>query len=84
MSTDINQRIAGIFTAKADALSHKGERFRYRAMAYRRAANALNKLDHGVDEIYARSWLKGLQKIEGIGNRLAHDIENELKKISKK
>ncbi len=84
MTSETNQRIANVFLAKAGVLEQKGERYKFRAVAYRRAASALRKLDRGVDEIYAHSWLAGLQKIEGIGNRLAHDIENELKKLGKK
>ena len=74
----INKEIANKFHLKAKELQFykKDER---RGWAYRRAAWALDELDKGVAEIYKKSWLAGLQKIDSIGNRLAHLIENELK-----
>ncbi|MFA6098664.1 MAG: hypothetical protein WCV50_02725 [Patescibacteria group bacterium] len=81
MIPEINKQIADIFSSKAASLISKGERYRFRALAYSRAARAIESLNEGLDDIYARSWLVGLQRINGIGNRLAHEIENELKKI---
>jgi len=82
----INRQIARQFYATAEQCEVRGDRYKFRALAYRQAAVALEKLDRGVDEIYRHGWLVGLQKIEGIGNRLAHTIEAELKKrgITKK
>ena len=76
----INQEIAALFQAKADILLAKGDKYKFRALAYSRAARAIEKLERGLDEIYAHGWLVGLEKIEGVGNRLAHEIETELKK----
>jgi DNA polymerase/3'-5' exonuclease PolX len=77
---EINRRIAGIFYKKSRFLQEKGDRYKYRALSYIKAARAIERLDKGVNEIYKKSWLAGLQKIDGIGNRLAHEIENELKR----
>jgi DNA polymerase/3'-5' exonuclease PolX len=76
----INRDIAALFRQKAEALQTKGTQYQFRAVAYVRAAQSIERLAEGLDEIYRRSWLVGLQKIEGIGNRLAHDIENELRR----
>lgn len=76
----VNSDIAALFYEKAHALESKGERHKYRALSYMRAARAIEGLDRGLDEIYQHGWLVGLQKIKGIGNRIAHDIEKELKK----
>jgi len=79
LKLEINDQIAKKFFSKAQDLRSKGGKFKYRAMSYFKAAQAIEQLDRGVDKIYKHSWLVGLQKIEGIGNRLAHEIENELK-----
>lgn len=76
----VNRQIAKQFYTKADQFEARGDRYKFRALAYRKAAVVLEKLDRGVDEIYRHGWLVGLQKIEGIGNRLAHAIEAELKR----
>lgn len=75
----INQEIAAVFRAKADKLELSGKN-KFRVISLRKAAHALEGLDRGVDEIYKHTWLTGLEKIEGIGNRLAHAIEAELLK----
>lgn len=79
----VNTDIAAVFYQKASILQGKGERHKFRALAYIRAAKAIEGLDRGLDEMYAHGWLVGLQRIPGIGNRLAHDIETELKKRGK-
>lgn len=76
----LNAAIAELFMSKAQALQAKGERYKFRSFAYLRAATAIRGLDRGLDDIYRHGWLVGLEKIKGIGNRLAHDIETELKK----
>ncbi|MFC1662867.1 hypothetical protein ACFL04_01710 [Patescibacteria group bacterium] len=80
---DINKKIAEIFRAKADLLERQGKVV-YRIIALRRAAEALESHPEGVDVIYQRSWLRGLEKIPGVGNRLAHAIEKELLKLGVK
>ncbi|MDD5039930.1 MAG: helix-hairpin-helix domain-containing protein [Patescibacteria group bacterium] len=77
-SREFNQQIAALFFKKGKILETKGERYRFRTLSYYRAARAVEALTEGLDEIYRRSWLAGLQKINGIGNRLSHDIEREL------
>lgn len=76
---EVNNQIASHFFSKANNLTAKGEKYKFRALAYIRAAQAIEKLDRGLDEIYQHGWLVGLEKINGIGNRLAHEIETELK-----
>jgi len=79
MPKDINREIASVFRSKAQALKQKtGEKYFYRARAYEQAADAIEKLDESLEDMYRRSWIKGIQKIEGIGNRLSRDIEREL------
>jgi DNA polymerase/3'-5' exonuclease PolX len=79
-TSELNKQIASLFFSKANNLTAKGERYKFRAIAYVRAAQAIENLDRGLDEIYQHGWLVGLEKINGIGNRLAHEIETELKK----
>jgi DNA polymerase/3'-5' exonuclease PolX len=74
----INNQIAELFRKKAEKLRGKGEKYVFRARAYERAATSIERLDRGVDEIYQHGWLVGVEKIEGVGNRLAHEIETEL------
>lgn len=78
---EINRRIAENFYMRSRFLQEKGEKYKYRALSYIKAAKAIEQLDQGIDEIYEKSWLAGLQKINGIGNRLAHEIEHELTKV---
>lgn len=82
----VNSDIAALFYEKAHVLELKGDRHKFRALSYMRAARAIEGLDRGLDEIYQHGWLVGLQKIKGVGNRIAHDIENELtrRKLSTK
>jgi DNA polymerase/3'-5' exonuclease PolX len=76
----INRRIAKLFYAKAEILKAKGEKYKFRSLAYFKAVQALSKQKRGLDDIYKHGWLRGLEKIDGIGNRLAHEIEALLKK----
>lgn len=73
----INLEIAAVFRLKADKLDISAKN-KFRAISLRKAAYVLENLDRGVDEIYKHTWLTGLEKIDGIGNRLAHAIEAEL------
>lgn len=80
MPPEINRQIAALFFAKSARLKDKGEKYKFRSLSYYRAAEAIGRLDQGLDEIYRHGWLNGLNKINGVGNRLAHEIEAELKK----
>ncbi len=80
MPPQINQVIARKFYNKSEQLKSRGEKYQFRAISYWKAAKAIENLDRSLDEIYKHGWLVGLQKINGIGNRLAHEIETELKK----
>ncbi|MFA5070592.1 MAG: helix-hairpin-helix domain-containing protein [Patescibacteria group bacterium] len=73
----INYEIAAVFRAKADKQEISGKN-KFRVISLRKAAKALENLNQGADEIYKHTWLTGLEKIDGIGNRLAHAIEAEL------
>ena len=74
----INQQISELFKHKADLLTARGEKYKFRALAYNKAATAINQLERGLDDIYKNGWLVGLRKVKGIGHRLAHEIEKEL------
>ena len=77
---EINKQISASFYRQASILENKGVSNKFRALSYIKAAKAVESLDRGVDEIYKKGWLVGLQKIKGIGNRLAHEIETAIKK----
>ncbi len=79
-NSKINRDIAQLFRDKGNKLEVRGGNHAFRALSYYKAADAIDGLERGLDDIYIKSWLAGLQKINGIGNRLAHDIERELKK----
>lgn len=74
-----NKKMAEKFYLKAREIQEQGGNH-YKEWAYRKAAWAIDDLEESLVDIYNRSWLVGLQKIEGIGNRLAHEIEKEIKK----
>ncbi len=77
----LNREIANVFRKKADRLYAKaGGSYFFRARAYEQAADAIDILDESLADMYQRSWIVGIQKVEGVGNRIAHDIERELMK----
>lgn len=76
----INFDIAAAFRAKADKYEGEGKDV-YRVIAFRKAATALENHPEPVDEMYRRSWIKGIEKIAGIGPRIARAVELELKKL---
>ena len=47
LMSGINQEIAALFQAKADILLAKGDKYKFRALAYSRAARAIEKLERG-------------------------------------
>jgi len=73
-----NKEMAAKFYQRARDLKESGGNS-YKEWAYRKAAWAIDDLDQSLIDIYQKSWLVGIQKINGIGNRLAHEIEKEIK-----
>lgn len=81
MEIKLNTEIARYFRSKAESLKQKeGEKYHFRAYAYTKAADAIDGLSESLEDMYKRSWIAGMQKIDGIGPRIARDIEGELKK----
>jgi ribosomal protein S13 len=74
----INEKIAKILNQIAELLEIEGVAFKPKA--YKKAAQAIEKLDKDISEIYKKEGLKGLQKIEGVGKSIAKKIEEYLKK----
>ncbi|PIY97121.1 MAG: radical SAM protein [Candidatus Kerfeldbacteria bacterium CG_4_10_14_0_8_um_filter_42_10] len=77
----LNKEVAAKFYQRARDIQESGEN-RYKEWAYRKAAWAIDDLNESLADIYKKGWLVGLQKIEGIGNRLAHEIEKEIRKLA--
>jgi ribosomal protein S13 len=73
-----NKKIAKILYQTEELLNIKGVSFKPRA--YHKAAMALENLEEDVAEIYKKEGLKGLKKIQGVGNSIAKKIEEYLKK----
>lgn len=73
----LNKKIAGKFYLKAKEYQERGSKYKYREWAYRKAAWAIDDLKESLADIYKHTWLVGIERIPGIGNRLAHEIERE-------
>ncbi len=67
-----NQELASIFSAMAAYLEM--DEIPFKPQAYEKAALILENLPVDVEEIYKREGEKGLQKIPGIGKRIANKI----------
>lgn len=80
MDIPLNVEIAESLRMRAQRLYAKGDRHVFRARAFDHAAQAVETLDESLADMYKRSWIAGIQKIEGIGNRIARTIEAELKR----
>lgn len=64
----------------ADILSvDKRPTARFEVRAYQNAAMAILSIDEDVSELYARSGIKGLMSIKGIGKGIASNIEEYIK-----
>jgi len=72
-----NEEIVKILREIAKLLEIEGIAFKPRA--YQRAAEAIEKLDVKLSEIYQKEGIKGLQKIKGVGKSIAQKIEEILK-----
>jgi len=71
-----NFEIAQIFYEMADILEMQGVEWKPRA--YRRAAKAIETLGKPIEEVYAQGGIKALEKIPGVGARLAAKIAEYL------
>ncbi len=75
--TTTNRKIAHLLEELADALEILGEN-PFKVNAYRKAARILQDLPEDVEEIFAREGTAGLEKIPGIGKRIATKIAQYL------
>lgn len=75
----LNKKIAEKFYFKARDYQDAGPKYKFREWAYRKAAWAIDDLKESLADIYKHTWLVGIERIPGIGNRLAHEIEKEIK-----
>jgi len=72
-----NEEISEILREIARLLEIEGVAFKPRA--YQRAAEAIEKLEKRVQEIYEKEGIRGLQKIKGVGKSIAQKIEEIFK-----
>ena len=77
MPIALNDDIAGRLDEVAETLLHQGAN-RFRAHAYRRAAETLRALAEPVSEVIAKDGLDGLEKLPGIGTSIARAIRDIL------
>ena len=71
-----NREIAKIFNELAEYLEMDGIRFK--PYAYQKAAITLENLKDSVEDIYNQGGLKALKEIPGVGESIAHKIEEYL------
>jgi DNA polymerase (family 10) len=71
-----NKEIAKIFTEIAEYLEMDGVPFK--PYAYQKAALTLETLKNDVDDLYKTGGLKALKAIPGVGESIAHKIEEYL------
>lgn len=72
-----NSELARILNEVAAFLDMKEVPFKPRA--YEKAAYSIETLDQGVDEIYKKNGLEGLENIPGVGQGIAERIEEYIK-----
>src|SRR3974390_87881 len=72
-----NKEIANIFTEIAEYLEMEGVAFK--PYAYQKAALTLETLKDDVEDLYGKGGLKALKGIPGVGESIAHKIEEYLK-----
>jgi len=72
-----NKEIARIFTEIAEYLEMEGVAFK--PYAYQKAALTLETLKDDVEDLYGKGGLKALKGIPGVGESIAHKIEEYLK-----
>ncbi|MFA5925568.1 MAG: DNA polymerase/3'-5' exonuclease PolX [Parcubacteria group bacterium] len=73
----LNFKIGKIFSEMAQYYVMKGDQFRPRA--YERASHLIESMDEDLEDIYKKSGVKGLMKIQGIGKGMAEHIEEYIK-----
>ena len=73
----LNFKIGKIFSEMAQYYVMKGDQFRPRA--YERASHLIESMDEDLEDIYKKSGVKGLMKIQGIGKWMAEHIEEYIK-----
>ncbi|MCK9377714.1 MAG: DNA polymerase/3'-5' exonuclease PolX [Syntrophobacterales bacterium] len=71
-----NKELAKIFTEISEYLEMEGVQFK--PYAYQKAALALETLKNDVEDLYKTGGLKGLKGISGVGESIAHKIEEYL------
>ena len=71
-----NREIAAIFAELADYLEMEGVPFK--PYAYQKAALTLEALKDDVQDLYNKGGLKALKDIPGVGDSIAHKIEEYL------
>jgi DNA polymerase (family 10) len=72
-----NKEIARIFSELSEYLEMEGVQFK--PYAYQKAALTLETLKDDVEDLYAKGGLKALKGIPGVGESIAHKIEEYLK-----
>jgi DNA polymerase (family 10) len=72
-----NKEIARIFSEIAEYLEMEGVQFK--PYAYQKAALTLETLKDDVEDLYGKGGLKALKGIPGVGESIAHKIEEYLK-----
>lgn len=77
-SNRTNAAIAGLLEQVAALMAEQGAN-PFRVGAYRRAARSLRTLDREVSDVAAQEGNAGLQKIPGVGRRIAAAIEEILR-----
>jgi DNA polymerase (family 10) len=72
-----NKEVARIFAEISEYLEMEGVQFK--PYAYQKAALTLETLKDDVEDLYAQGGLKALKAIPGVGESIAHKIEEYLK-----
>jgi len=75
---DLNDKIAKHLYAKADEMEVQGKN-KFRVIAFRKAARSVRTESRNLWGVYRSGGLKALEKIPGIGHRIAWEIVNQFK-----
>ena len=73
----MNRELANILIEIANLLSQAD--IDWKPAAYRKAATSITNLDKNVKDIYKEGGIKALEKIDGVGARIAKKIEEYIK-----